>query len=102
MLGENIKELRLERGLTQKQLAEKIGASQGAVFFWEKEINEPTAGYVVKMAEIFGISTDELLSAETTLREQQSKENEFVKKFSQLTETQQNIVLAMIDSLSAK
>ena len=51
MFGKNLKELRTEKGYTQAELAKEIGVSQGAIYFWEKEINEPTAGYLVKLAE---------------------------------------------------
>ena len=60
MFGKNLKELRTEKGYTQAELAKEIGVSQGAIYFWEKEINEPTAGYLVKLADIFGVSVDEL------------------------------------------
>ncbi len=62
MFGKNIRELREDRGLSQKQLAEKIGVTQGAIYFWEKEINEPTAGCLIRLAEFFSVSVDELLS----------------------------------------
>lgn len=64
MFGKNIKELRIEKNMSQKMLADKIGVTQGAVYFWEKEINEPTVGYIVKLATVFGVSIDELLSYE--------------------------------------
>ena len=53
MFGNNIKELRKEKGLTQTQLAQAVGVTQGAIYFWEKEINEPTVGYILKLAEFF-------------------------------------------------
>ena len=56
MFGENLKELRVAHGLTQYELGQKIGVSQGAIYFWEKGINEPTAGYIVKLADFFGLS----------------------------------------------
>ena len=42
-----IKELRLEKGFTQKQLAEKVGCSASMVTRWEKEECEPTATAIV-------------------------------------------------------
>ena len=100
MLGENIKELRQEKGLSQKQLAEAIGVSQGAIYFWEKEINEPTAGYLVKMAKLFGVSLDELLSVETERKNELPKEKLMEKYFSNLTEEQQDTVLKLIKDIS--
>ena len=58
MLKDNIRDMRKEKGYTQSQLASLVGVTQGAVYFWEKGINEPTAGYVVRLAEVFGVSAD--------------------------------------------
>ena len=61
MLKENIRELRKEKGLSQKELAKEIGVSQKAIDFWEKGINEPKATYIVRLADFFGVSADFLL-----------------------------------------
>lgn len=60
-IGEIIKELRTERGLSQAALAKEIGVSQKAVDYWERGINEPKASYIIALAEFFGVSSDELL-----------------------------------------
>lgn len=60
-IGEIIKELRTERGLSQAALAKEIGVSQKAIDYWERGINEPKASYIVALAEFFGVSSDELL-----------------------------------------
>ncbi len=94
MLKDNIKELRTEQGLTQTALAEKIGVSQGAVFFWEKGINEPTAGYLIKLAEIFNVSVDELLSFEGAKEKTgKTKFSEMSKLFSELSPCQQEVII---------
>lgn len=58
---EILKELRNEKGLSQKKLAEHIGASQKAIDFWEKGINEPKASYIIALANFFDVSSDYLL-----------------------------------------
>lgn len=94
MLSKNIKELRVERGLSQAELAEKIGVTQGAVYFWEKGINEPTAGYLVKMAETFSVSVDELLSFECEkTKEDFSGATEMVRLFSRLNDEQRKLII---------
>ena len=60
-LGERIKTLRLEKALTQPQLAKMIGVSNGMISIWENNINEPKATYVKKLAEVLEVSTDYLL-----------------------------------------
>lgn len=61
LCAERIKELRLEKGISQAALAKAIGVSQKAVDFWEKGENEPKASYILKLAEFFDVSTDYLL-----------------------------------------
>ena len=61
-LGETIKALRLEKGLSQPQLAQLVGVSNGIISIWENNINEPKASYIKKLAEIFGVSADYLLN----------------------------------------
>ncbi len=56
-----IKELRLEKGFTQKKLAEKVVCSASMVTRWEKEECEPTATAIVKLSEALGCTTDYLL-----------------------------------------
>lgn len=67
-IGEKIKELRLQSGLTQTQLAEKIGLTYVSICMWEKEKAEPTMFNCIVLADFFGITLDELcgrISAKT-------------------------------------
>lgn len=58
-IGEKIKELRLEKGISQMQLGKLIGVSQKAVDYWERSVNEPKASYIIALVKAFGISYDE-------------------------------------------
>ena len=60
-LGEKIKSLRLERGLTQTALACELGVSKGIISIWEHNINEPKASYIKRLALFFEVSADYLL-----------------------------------------
>lgn len=59
-----LKSLRDELGLSQAKLAKEIGATQKAIDFWEKGINEPKASYIISLARFFGVTTDYLLGEE--------------------------------------
>lgn len=102
MLGKNIKEYRLEKGLTQKALAENIGVTQGTIHFWEQEINEPSSGYIVKLANYFNISTDELLSYEKRNKDYSlpPKLEKLIRTFNSLTESQQDLALSIINEIA--
>ena len=61
-LGERIKELRIEKGYSQMQLGKTIGVSQKAVDYWERNVNEPKASYIIALVKIFEISYDEFFA----------------------------------------
>lgn len=56
-----IKEYRKTRGMSQAELAKHVGVERSTVAKWESGSNHPQAAHLVKLAEIFGCSVDELL-----------------------------------------
>ncbi len=60
-LGKRIATLRKAQGLTQEQLAEKVGVSAQAVSKWENDMTCPDITTIPLLADIFGVTTDELL-----------------------------------------
>ena len=60
-LGKRIAALRKEKGLTQEQLAEKVGVSAQAVSKWENDVSCPDITILPLLADLFGVSVDELL-----------------------------------------
>ena len=58
-IGTKIKELRLEKGLSQMQLAKLIGVSQKAVDYWERSVNEPKASYIIALVRALDVSFDD-------------------------------------------
>lgn len=66
-LYEKIKTLRINSGMSQVQLAERLGITKSAVNAWENGTNSPSLTYVIKLARIFGVSTDYLLGVNERL-----------------------------------
>lgn len=61
-MGENlIKKYRKRAGLSQKEVAEKLHVTQGAVSSWESGRWEPDNNNLSKMADLFGITVDDLI-----------------------------------------
>ena len=56
-----LKELRTERGLTQKKLAERLDTTDDCIFLWEKGRSEPSIDESLKLAAFFDVTTDYLL-----------------------------------------
>ena len=61
-IGNNIKQLRQQKNLTQDQVAEKLGVSYQAVSKWENNANTPDIALLPAIAELFGVSIDALFS----------------------------------------
>ena len=64
-LGETIRELRVERKLSQPQLAALLNVSNGIISGWENNLYEPKASNIKKICQIFAVSADYLLGLES-------------------------------------
>ena len=60
-LGAMIASLRKENGMTQLELAEKMGVTDKAVSKWERDLSYPDINSLPKLADIFGVSVDQLM-----------------------------------------
>lgn len=60
-LGQRLKELREEKGLTQKQLSEELGINSVTYLHYEKEQREPPLSLLADIAKFYGVSVDFLL-----------------------------------------
>lgn len=74
-LGMMISSLRKEKGMTQLELAEKMGVTDKAVSKWETDLSFPDINSVPKLAEIFEVSVDTLMQVKTETKENKSKNN---------------------------
>ena len=60
-LGTMIAELRKQRGMTQLELAEKMGVTDKAVSKWERDLSCPDINSIPNLAEILGVSVEDLM-----------------------------------------
>ena len=60
-LGMMIAELRKEKGMTQLELAEKMGVTDKAVSKWERDLSCPDINSLPNLAEILDVTVDELM-----------------------------------------
>ena len=56
--AQNLKYLRIEKNLTQPDLAQALQVSKGMISFWENGKYEPTATNIIAVAEFFNVSID--------------------------------------------
>ena len=64
MLHEQIRRLRTARGITQVELAHRLGVSKQSVSNWESNYIQPSIELLEKIADLFGVTTDYLLGRE--------------------------------------
>ena len=76
MLKDNIKKARLEAGLTQIEIAEKLGVAQAQYARWENGGRNPRKGTVEKLAEILKGRDDGLEEIVSLLREHELTEED--------------------------
>lgn len=79
MLGKRIKELRLERGVTQSELSDYLGLTPKMVSFYELEQRFPPQDIIIKLADYFNVSADYLLG-----RSEIRNSDELLKEYSSL------------------
>ena len=72
-IGQNIKRLRRLSDITQEQLAEYLGISSRAISQWECEKTAPDISMLPLLADIFKVSTDELLGVDINKRDEKIK-----------------------------
>lgn len=72
--GQFIGQLRREKGMTQKELAEKLYVSDKAVSKWETAMHLPDISMLTPLAEVLGVSVAELLQGERMENESLQKE----------------------------
>lgn len=60
-LSDRIQSLRKARGISQEELADRVGVSRQAVSKWESEQSSPDLDKIISLSEFFGVTTDYLL-----------------------------------------
>ena len=64
IFAERFKELRLEKGIGQEQLAKELGVGRATVSLWENGLREPKLYGLATIAQYFGVSIDYLAGLE--------------------------------------
>ena len=62
-IGPKIKQLRSQKNISQIDLAKQLGVSKSVISSYENEIHLPPYDILIKMARLFGVSTDYLLGS---------------------------------------
>lgn len=83
--GSLLRDLRLEKALTQEQLAEKFNVSRRTVSRWETGSNLPDIDILIEMADFYGLELREILDGERKSDNMNKETEETVIKVAQLS-----------------
>ena len=61
VFGENFRKLRLEAGLSQKEVAKKLGICQSNISDWENDVSRPEYEKLIQLSKIYCVSLYDLL-----------------------------------------
>jgi len=64
--NENLKAIRIDRGITQKSLSQSIGVTPVTIGNWERGVRQPSFDLLIRLADTLSTSTDELLGRHST------------------------------------
>jgi transcriptional regulator with XRE-family HTH domain len=100
-VGENIKKARIEAGLTQLQLAEKINTVYQQIGYWESGRREPRLAQISRIACALGVSMDYLIERNMEYDSPRFPFNSVHAKLESLPEADKKVIESMIDRLVA-
>lgn len=58
-----LREMRLKAGLQVKDVMKALGVSDAAIYYWETGANKPSADNLIKLANLYHCSIDDLIRA---------------------------------------
>lgn len=64
MIADRIRTLRLEKQMTQSELAKMLGITRSSVNAWEMGLSVPSTQYIIEMARMFNVSTDYIMDVD--------------------------------------
>lgn len=94
IISAKIKELRTKAGMTQLELAKRLGVSPSAVGMYEQGRREPDNKILLKLCEIFNTTTDYLLGKSGIIRTENCNRevSEVIDEFTQLLSSQKGLM----------
>jgi len=86
-MADRIQYLRKTNGISQEELADKVGVSRQAVSKWESEQSLPDLGKIITMSDYFGVTTDYILKGIEPVADKEQKSSELTSKIIYIAST---------------
>lgn len=81
MLGENLKDLRIKKDLTQQQVADLLNINRVTYTQYELNKRDPDTNTLIRLADFFGVTTDDLLGRDKPNETSEEKKPKDLEKF---------------------
>lgn len=91
-IGEFLKELRKEKGITQAQLAEILGVANRSVSRWENGVNMPDFSLLIEIAKFYDVEMGEILDGERKNENMDKKTEETLEKIADYNENEKKLL----------
>lgn len=79
-MADRIQHLRKSKGISQEELADKIGVSRQAVSKWESEQSTPDLEKIIMLSDFFGVTTDYILKGKEPVEDKEQKSKELTSR----------------------
>ena len=99
-IGGFLKDLRKEKGITQEQLAEKLGVSGRTISRWETGNNMPDISLLVEIAEYFDVSIPEIIKGERKSEDMKEETKEVAETMSDYARAEKEQLVKSIRNMS--
>lgn len=99
--GNLVTQLRKAKGMTQADLAAKMGITDKAVSKWERDLSYPDIASIPHLAEILGVTVDELLTVQNVKKENNKSINAIISLVLRAIGVAMGIAVAVLSILDA-
>ena len=99
-IGGFLKDLRKEKGITQEQLAEKLGVSGRTISRWETGNNMPDISLLVEIAEYFDVSIPEIIKGKRKSEDMKEETKEVAETMSDYAKAEKEQLVKSIRNMS--
>ena len=102
IFGENLEKIRKLKGMTQKELADKIGTTQRVISHYESKVKSPPLKYLILIADSLQVSVDTLVGNKPIKYEFDTRIAKKIKLIETLSARDQEAIWSFINALCLK
>lgn len=98
MFKDNLRQRRRAANMSQKDLGDKLNVVQATIASWERGRNEPSIAMLIKLADIFDCTLDELVG-HTELSHNLEESSTLLYELRQLSDEERRLIYSMISTV---